>query len=267
MKSIKLIFTLAIFCLFFATSLQAQVAEQSYVIVEYMKVKPGMEDQYRDCERVWKLMHQERKKMGLITGWELERVMYPSGINAEYDYLTITHLKNWKGIDELNNSWNQKTWDAMTKNLTAEQKDLADRAEEFRDIVKREIWTAADMAFGPAGGMAPYRVENFMKVPANGWDDWMEMEARFVKPVHESIAMGNRAGWIMGFMVFPQGAEQPYDVSTIDFYNTWEDMDKSDQKAWDAVYPDMSKGHIGRRIESTRTLVRKEVRRLVDSVE
>lgn len=268
MKSIKLMFTLAMFCLFFATSLQAQVAEPSYVIVEYMKVKPGMGSEYRDCEQVWKLIHQERKKMGLITGWELERVMFPSGTDAEYDYITITHLKNWKAIDELNRSWNQKTWDALTKNLTPEQKALADKAEEYRDVVKREIWTAADMIFAPGASNSEFRVENYMKLPANGWDDWMELEGRFVKPVHaKSIDMGNRAGWIMTILVMPNGADQEYDVSTVDFYNNWEEMNKSDEKAWEAIYPDMSFGHVERRINAARTLVRSEVRRLVDYVD
>lgn len=73
MKTIISILTLALTCLYFHPNLHAQ-QETGYVIVEYMKVKPGMNDEYRDCERAWKLIHQERVKAGYITGWELEQV-------------------------------------------------------------------------------------------------------------------------------------------------------------------------------------------------
>ncbi len=268
MKTPFFIIAWAIAGMFFTQPLIAQNAERSYVIAEYMKVKPGMNAKYLECEKVWKMIQQERKKAGLITGWEIEQVIMPSGTHAEYEYLTITHLKNWDAIDKLNNSWDDKTWAMLTKNLTAAQKELANNAELYRDLIKREIWAASDMAFGPNGGQAKFRVENFMKIPANGWDDWMEMETRFVKPVHlKNIELGNRAGWIITTMVFPHGEVYPYDASTVDFYNTWADMDKDEGATWETVYPDMSNAHIGNRIESTRTLVRSEVRMLIDAIE
>ncbi|MCB0572485.1 MAG: hypothetical protein KDC66_22105 [Phaeodactylibacter sp.] len=268
MKTFLPILLLA-FCSFvFHVSLSAQDGDREYVIVEYMKVKPGMNAKYLECEKAWKLIHQARLKKGLITGWELEEVMVPGGTNAEYGYLTITHLKNWKGIDALNQSWDDATWAALTQGLTDEQKEAANSAGQYRDLIKREIWTGGDMVFAPGTAHPLYRVENFMNIPAGGMEEWVEMETRFVKPVHEkSIAMGNRAGWLMGFMVLPSGSEYPYQASTVDFFNTWEDMQKSNQAAWDAVYPGMSDAYIGNRIESTRTIVRTELRRLVDFVE
>lgn len=71
----------------------------------------------------------------------------------------------------------------------------------------------------------------------------------------------------MGFMVMPRGNDFPYQASTIDFYNTWEDMGKSEDDAWEAVYPDMSESYANKRIESARTLVKTEVRQLVFFVE
>ena len=74
MKTIISILTLAVCCLFFHENTIAQNGDTGFVIVEYMKLKPGMNDEYRDCERAWKLIHQERVKAGYITGWELEQV-------------------------------------------------------------------------------------------------------------------------------------------------------------------------------------------------
>ena len=267
MKNLISILALAVFSLFFNDNIIAQNADAEYVIVEYMKVKPGMWDKYLACEKVWKSIHQARVKAGHITGWELEEVVYPSGTGTEYDYLAITHLKNWKAIDDLSKYWeDEKIWAMLTKGLTAEQLELANNAYEYRDAVKREIWTGGDMVLAP-GANPEYRVENFMKIPAGGWNDWVEMESKFVKPVHEkNIAMGNRAGWLMAFMVMPRGNDYAYQASTIDFYNTWEDMNKDEGKAWKEVYPDMSDDRIWKKIGSTRTLVKTEVRRLVDFV-
>jgi len=264
MKTFISTLTLAAFSLFFNQNINAQNDETAYVIVEYMKVKPGMESDYRKCEKVWKLIHQERIKAGLITGWDFEQILYPRGSNTEYDYLTITHLKSWKAIDELDKSWNSKTWANLTKNLSEKQLVLANNANQYRDIVKKEIWRAADIVFAPGDTRPQYAVENFMKIPAGGWDDWVEMETQFVKPVHQkNIKMGNRAGWLIGFMILPRGDDYPYQGSTIDFYNTWEDMEKDESKAWKAIYPSMDPSRVKSRIEATRTLVKTEVRKLL----
>lgn len=268
MKTLISILTLAVFRLFFNTNLSAQNDGNDYVIVEYMKVKSGMTDKYLECENVWKLIHQERKKAGFIIGWELEEMMFPSGTSSEYDYLTITHVENWDAIGKLEATWDDKTWAMLTKNLTAVQKETANNAPLYRDLVKREIWTAGDMVFAPGSKNQKYRVENFMAIPAGGWEEWTETESKFVKPVHEkNIATGNRAGWLMGFMVLPRGGDHAYQASTVDFYNSWEDMNKNEGQAWKEVYPDMSDDRIWKRIESTRTIIKTEVRRLVDFVE
>lgn len=264
-KTIITLLLMAMFSFLFQESSIAQTNDNDYVIVEYMKVKPGMMDKYRACEAVWKLIHQERIKAGYITGWELEQVIFPSGTGSEYDFLTITHLKNWKAIDDLNTTWTDEIWAKLTKNLTAEQKKLADEAEDYRDLVKREIWTAGDRVFAPGVKRPMFAVENFMKVPDGGWDAWIDMETKFVKPVHQkSIELGTRAGWLMGFMVLPRGGDYPYNVSTVDYYNSWEEMDMDEQKSWDAVYPGMSDEKIGAKINDARKLVKTEVRRLVE---
>ncbi|WP_282783084.1 hypothetical protein [Phaeodactylibacter xiamenensis] len=59
----------------------------------------------------------------------------------------------------------------------------------------------------------------------------------------------------------------PCQVSTVDNYDSREDMDKDEGQAWEAVYPGMSEICVSDRIESTRRLVRTEVQELVYSVE
>ena len=249
--------------LFSSGNLVAQEQDRQYVVVEYMKVKPGMMAKYRECEKAWKMIHEARLKAGSIQGWELERVMFPSGTNNEYDYVTITQYKNWNAIYAEDGG----TFTALIKALPKEMREAADNAADYRDLVKREIWTSQDRVFAPDAKNPKYRVENFMSLPAGGYDQWLDMETTFAKPfIEKSIEMGNRAGWLIGSVVFPRGAEFPYQVSSLDFYDSWEDMGKSDAKAWTAVYGDMKDEQIGKRINSSRTLVRSEVRVLVDFV-
>ena len=151
--------------------------------------------------------------------------------------------------------------------MPADKRELALKAEEYRDIVKREIWTTGDMAWAPNSKNPEYRVENFMNIPRNGWENWIEMETQFAKPVIEkSIELGHRAGWLMAYMVFPRGEDQPYQASTLDFYDNWSDLNNDEGKAWNSVYPKMDEAAIGKRIESTRTIIRSEVRQLIDFV-
>ncbi|MDP5169720.1 MAG: hypothetical protein NWR72_05705, partial [Bacteroidia bacterium] len=152
---------------------------------------------------------------------------------------------------------------------SAEQKALANDAEEFRDIVKREIWTAVDMVFGADESHQPtFRVENFMEIPANGWDAWVAMETELAKPVHaKNIESGSRAGWVLTSLVMPRGQGLPYQASTLDFYDSWEQMNSDEGAAWATVHPKLTEAEIVKRIESTRTIMRSEVRMLVEYIE
>ncbi len=264
MKTLISMLALAVCCFFFQKDGTAQNGETEYVTVEYMKVKPGMWQEYRECERAWKLVHQARKKAGYITGWELERVVFPAGTGMEYDFLAITHYKNWGAILAENN----ETWDAVFQTLPEDQRTIANRAEELRDLVKREIWSGGDRVFATGGDRPKFAVENFMRIADANWDAWEKMEMEFVKPVHQkSIELGTRAGWMMAYMVLPRGADYPYRASTIDFFNSWEQMGLDEGKSWETVYPGMTYEEIGARFENTRTIAKTEVRRLVDYVE
>ena len=207
-------------------------------------------------------------KLGHITGWELEQVVFPSGTGSEYDFLTITHFKNWKAIDEVRSYWTDEMWTTLTNGLTPEQLELADNAQEYRETVKREIWTATDMVFAPGGKRPMYAVENFMLIPPGGMGVWKDMETEFVMPVHKkSIEMGTRAGWLMGFMVMPRGKDYNYQASTIDFYDSWEQMGLDEGKAWQAVHPDVNWGEAIQLFNAASTIVQTEVRRLIDYVD
>lgn len=267
MKSI--FFLLAIVSFMLPNTLSAQEADTQYAIVEYMKVKPGMVADYEACEAVWKRIQEARKKAGYITGWQLEAILYPSGTNAEYDYLTVTQVSSWGGIAKLASSWDETTWKELTKDLTAEELELADQAETYRDLVKREIWTVQDAVLAPADKHPQFAVENYMTIPATGWEAWMDMESNFYKPVHKkSVELGYRAGWLLTTLVIPRGQDLPYQASTVDLYNNWEDMAKNTDEVWAAVYPSgVSYEMVDQRTNALRTISKTEIRMLVDYID
>lgn len=263
MKTLVTFLAIAIMGIAFLPNLQAQ-NDPEYVVVDYMKIKPGMQEKYLECEAAWKLVHEYRKKQGLILGWQLDQVVFPAGTGTEYDYMTITQYKNWKAMGADWTTWYE---DAL-KTLPADLREVAENANLYRDLVKSEIWTGGERVSAPGSSKPKYFVENYMSIPADGWDDWEEMETKFVLPVHKkNIELGNRAGWFIGYLVMPRGDSYPYQASTVDTYDNWEDIGKNESEAWEMVYPGMSEERIWGKIEPTRTIVKTEIRMLVDSLE
>lgn len=260
----RFLFTLllTLSCTLFSTQLlQAQEEDNRvFAIVDYMKVAPGMHAEYLACENAWKTIHQERVKAGDILGWEVEEVVY-SGVNEEYNYLTVTLVKGWAAVERGN-----MDFDKLTASLPDDQRKYIDNANDYRTWVKGEIWQMQDQVF-PEGDNRPlYRVENFCDLPdvPNTWDNYMTMEKEFAKPViEERVKTGKQAGWVLSNLFRSRGSAYSYHVSTLDFFDSWEDIAASDDESWETVYPDLTDEQIGRRIYSTKIPVRTEIRKLV----
>ena len=244
----------------------AQNEDKMYYQLAYMKVKPGMYTDYLKLEReIWKPIHQERVKQGKAAGWYMYEILYPSGSGAEYDYVIVNSVKGWKGIETMWDGY----MDIAKKVLTKEQMVLMEKTESTRDIVKMELWTSEDGAFDELDSTAMYQVCNYMQIPSGKWEEYMSMEKNLVKPVQQAeIKAGGRAGWGLYGMIFPYSDNAPYQAATVDFYYAWKDIGASNGgDLWEKIHPDMSESYISRQINESRTLVRQEVRVLVDQVD
>ncbi|MEL7221703.1 MAG: hypothetical protein AAGJ93_10315, partial [Bacteroidota bacterium] len=135
--------------LFSAQLLQAQEEDNRiFAIVDYMKVAPGMHAEYLACESAWKTLHQERVKAGDILNWEVEEVVY-SGLNEEYNYLTVTIVKGWAAVERGN-----MDFDKLITSVPADQRKYIENADDYRTWVKGEIWLIQDNVF-PEGDNRP----------------------------------------------------------------------------------------------------------------
>jgi len=238
----------------------------NYYIVDYMKSKPGHAGDYVRLETtVWKDLHKARiKKGGSETAWWFLEVRMPSGASTEYDYVTITTVSGWGGIDSLYNSWGD-----LFGSMTKEQAKHVDSTEMFRTLVRTEIYSDVDAVFkNPPGTVPPpkFWFFNYMDVPAGKWADYVKMEKEIARPMHqEQCKSGHRAGWGLYGLAFPAGADMKYEAVTIDFFDKWSDIVADDWRTmFKKVHPTKKIEDVDKTIEATRTLGLQELRVLLD---
>lgn len=72
-----------------------------YVEVDYMDTPEGEEAAYIAAEnKYWKPMQAQRIAKGLMTGWDLWGLKYPSGTSEAYDYVTVNFFDSYSKLSE-----------------------------------------------------------------------------------------------------------------------------------------------------------------------
>lgn len=62
----------------------------------FMKVVPGMDDEYLELERdIWKPIHKTYKQFGYSAGWGSYSLLFPGGTEQPYNYGTIDFYKDY----------------------------------------------------------------------------------------------------------------------------------------------------------------------------
>ncbi len=115
-----------------------------YIEVDYMKVSPGKDADYLKIEQeMWKPLHQERIKQGLVRSWSLYALQFPSGSAEKYDYVTVNAFDQFS---QLENPYANA--DKMLAKLHPGVKadDFIDRTDKTRSLVRSEVWVLIDKA-------------------------------------------------------------------------------------------------------------------------
>lgn len=267
-----LIASLVSLCLFVAGLMAPYTAscqndDRVYIQAGFMKVKPGMYDEYVKLEReIWKPIHQERVKQGKITAWQFSEVMFPAGTDREYDFVVVNLVRGWKNIETM---WDG-TDEIAKKVLTKEQLARMDKTEQTRDMIRVELWAQEDGVFRSTNGSAPwkYMTVGFKDVPPGfgKWAEYASMEKELAKPLHQQkINAGKMAGWSLEWLAWPYDATKPGSVITIDFFDKWEDLQGGD--FWgdlQKLHSGMDNDYLRRRVMESSKFHRNELRMLVD---
>lgn len=265
MKKFKTLLLLAA-SLLGSLSLLAQTPEPTFFIVETMKTMPGKDADYVKTEReVWKKLHQERIKRGLIGSWSLYAVRYPAGTDAAYDFVTVTRVD---GMKKLENPWGTM-FDDAEKMLTKAEYTAAMNIGLLRNLTNSSVFYIEDYVAADPKATTPskYQMINKMKVMEGKSEAYLNMEKKVVRPLHvEMMKSGGRAAWGLYSLVMPNGANQPFNYVTSDFYNKWEDIAAAGSyaKTLAKVHPGMTAKAFEKQIFDSRSLVEQELWELID---
>lgn len=216
MKTMIKTILLAVICCLSNNFLMAQ-EPQGYYAFDYMKVKPGMHDEYLKLEKAWKKIHQANIKAGKYNFWELTQVAYPSGSNVEYNYVTRINFKGEKQLAAYIENWQMPDLATL---LTPEERALVDRTPEIRTLVKSEVWAHEDMAAGKEISKAKVVVFNYFDIPEGATrSDHLRTERELWKPAHEARCQdGKMSGWVLARKILPYGSADAYVNATVDLY-------------------------------------------------
>ena len=226
-----------------------------------MKVKQGDGGRYMNMEKeYWKPMHQELVSQGKILGWYLYRIQF-SGDGDEYNYVTVTHYQGSKNFNAFNQelvakAHPNKKWEDISKETGRGRVLAASR------LLQWHLQSFQEDQREPC----KYAVLHYMKsTPGFGF---FEQRRDYVKPAFDqAVQDGKMEGWGMWQMVFPSGADMPFNYVTADFYNDFDKIGNAGMGAYILKQNGEQKGNeIMQKMGENRRMAKNELWQLIDYV-
>ena len=255
-------FTLCILSLYTPTF--SQTIPSLFVVVDFMKVEPDNQTKYLEVEQdIWKPMHEERVKQGIIVGWFLYAIEF-SGTGDEYNYVAITLYDN---SENLENPWKPEIPAQIHPGLTID--NIMEQTYNSRENIKTELFYSIATAPGiPLENPAEYLQVNYMNVDAGKESVYEQLETEIWLPIHnESITTGRTKGWGLWRLLFPRGAGRPYQYITLNTFSEFSYIFENDFSIpFSNIHPDRDFAEITQQTQQARTIVRTELWDLIDYV-
>lgn len=257
-----------VFLLSFSNSSQAQGAESFFMQVDYLKVDAGQENNLEEfLTAYWKPIHKERIKTQEILSWRLYRVQFPSGDNAEYNYVELTAFSDFGNVDPLYEELSDIV-SRVHKNETLTK--LQEKARTLRKLVKSEVFRTVDklnLTFGDKP--AQFMGMDYMKVLPAHEAQYVRLEQEIWKLIHNHRIQQNKmASWALYYLQFPGGTNYPYTYATANYFNTWEELVEGwPEEYWEIVHPGADHENLVNMTHEARELVSSQIWKLVDFVE
>jgi hypothetical protein len=267
MRNLLFFITMALFYWSIPTAtIQAQNDQPTFLIVDYMKAKPGMNADYVKLEKVWKKLHDARVKAGKVSGWALLEVVSPYGTSTSHNYVTVQLCK---GEDQLNAYFDGSMMDDVNV-LSKDDMAMAEKTEQYRDMVSSEVWLYQDGIPSKNWGEGTVQVFNFFALPeGKTTTDHVNMEKKIWMPLHQARIDDNRlGGWEMYSLMMPMGSGMPYADATIDYYDNMKQFlsDPEMVRYFEKVHEGRDMDKLWAITSSTADLTIGEVRRVIASV-
>ena len=119
-----------------------------FMMVEFMKVAPGKENDWMKLEReTWKPMHEMRVKDGNILSWAALAQVMPGDESNGPVVATVTTFRGWPDPTKTD-------WEGLIKKAHPQTPPdtIFNQAESARKIVRSEIWQVIDQTATPGSG-------------------------------------------------------------------------------------------------------------------
>ncbi len=231
-------------------------SQDAIIIANYIKVKPGMQQDYLELEQAWKKIHKASIDRGIMDGWQLWRKMY-TGTSDEYDYITLHWYRNFES------TFIKYPEDLLEGIFTDEEIDaLVEKAYETREVVRRQV--THRILEAENSKPTRYLVINRMHVEEDKVNEYVALEEEIWKPYHEvCIEAGFRTHWGL-WREWPFNEGQSI-FSTVDGFDTPEQI-MSGEDLLSKVHPDMTWDEIDEKTSHARSIASVEVWELVDFV-
>jgi hypothetical protein len=114
-----------------------------YVRIDYMKVPPGKAGDYVNLERtIYKPLHEQRMKDGIISAWVLSAATLPGGSERPYEFFTLNAVKKAEQIPRISGGYGPEPFAKVHPNANYVANVM--KTQELRSIVRSYLMRVVD---------------------------------------------------------------------------------------------------------------------------
>jgi len=198
-----------------------QTAPDAYLQIDYLKVESKDAAAFEQIiEQEWQSLFDNVAGDEAITGWYLYRVVYPGGMAAEYNYVSIT------GFTELNNIADFNS--AVSKHISEEgYQALWNNTFTLATHMFSEVWrTEGQIVNENVTAPSPYMVMDYMDVTPGKEFEYLALENDIARPLHqERVNQDKMHAWRTYSLIKPGGVDYGYNFATGNYYKEMNDIE------------------------------------------
>ncbi len=199
----------------------AQTSNSTFLEATYIKVTPGMNENYLNVNKILKKLNDGRKEAKAIDFWGLYRRVYPIKGSFDFDYAILELFPSGK---EMQARKEMTAWDEPIKDLTAKEISTSiGILNNVRTVVGRDVFKPR---FGVNVGTAvvgEYVLRSKIKVPDANLEAY-EKTLEMVKPVmEEAVKSGKLKSWNVLRRAVATNTDGDYDFLVVFYFKNLDD--------------------------------------------
>jgi hypothetical protein len=247
-------------------------SQQIYVGVNFIKVHPGKQEQFRQLvEKYGKKVNEYLFKNQNLMGWYLYQVLMPAGSSTDFDYAAVNITGSLGALLDFPMSTKdiyKKVFPEMTDKMIS---DVQMQFDECRHIVRREIYTPVQGAHTDDAPNAPpskYLEVDLMHPATGKTADYIKMEKETFLPLHnERIKMSIMKGWGLYEKIMPVDSRMGYEYVTVNYYDDLNKLSDGYAESVKKIFPQKDINAMFNETGATRTMVQSGIWKLMSYVD